>query len=258
MKNPIWEREWLQIKFKTLKVPLTIFKRPTSKLYNAFYNKIFIKYENFDALPFKWRQQKAAEAKSINSIINSDNCASSVLSLGCGLGFVEKSLIEINPTIKLDTFDFSDIAKKWLIEIEGINCLTKLNSANKYKFIYCTQLLYSFSDKEIKDLASLIFRYLEKNGKFLTVDTSLNPIENSSKSIKTISIINLTKKYLRPFKRILDLFKYILIGRGTFQFWGWQRDNSEIIKLLESNGLSLIKKNSSVGRSFLTFELNDN
>ena len=170
---------------------------------------------------------------------------------------MEKSLIEINPTLNVDTFDFSDVAKKWLIDIDGINCLTKLDSTNKYEFIYCTQLLYALSDKEIKDFASFVLRYLEKDGKFLTVNTSLNPIENSSKPIKTNhKLLNLIKKYLRPFKLILLDFNYIVFNRGSVQFWGWQRDNLEIIQLLERNGLSLNKKLSTLGQSFLVFEAN--
>jgi hypothetical protein len=256
MINPFWQSEWQNIQFSTLNVPLTIFKRPSLIFYDAFYKEMFVKYKNFEELPFQWKKNKGDTAKAINDIVRG---VSSVLSIGCGLGFVEKSLIEIDPTLKIDAFDFSDIAKKWLKDIKGINCLTKLESANKYEFIYCTQLLYALSDKKIKELAGFVLQHLGEDGKFLTVDTSLNPSENSSKPIDTRrKLMGLIKNYLSP-------FYYLLFKRGFAQFFGWQRDNYEIIKLFESNGLKLNKKLSrelqepelgSVGQSFLIFELN--
>jgi hypothetical protein len=245
MRIPFWQSEWQDIPFNSLKVPLSPFKPPSSLFYVAFYNEIFTKYENFEKLPLKWRKIKADTTKAINGIIGAK---SSVLSVGCGLGFVERSLIEINPTLKVDTFDFADTAKKWLKDIKAINCLTKLDSTKKYELIYCSQLLYALSDKEINDLAKFVLKHLDEGGRFLTVDTSLNPSENSQKTIGIkLKLINLIKVFLHP-------FYYLLLRRGSVQFWGWQRNNSEIIKLLKSNGLTLEKKQSNVEQSFLIFK----
>ena len=248
MGKTFWQSEWQNIKFSTLNVPLTIFKRPSSLFYDAFYKELFVKYKNFEELPFNWRKNKADTAKVIGDIIGN---VSSVLSIGCGLGFLEKNLVETNPTLNIDTFDFSEVAKKWLNDTKDINCLTKLDSASKYEFIYCAQLLYALSNTEIKELADFVLKHLEEDGRFLTVDTSINASENSSKPIGAKRhLLSSIKNYLRP-------FYYLFFRRGSVQFWGWQRDNNEIIKLFESNGLVLSKSLSSVGQSFLVFKLNN-
>jgi hypothetical protein len=248
MGKPFWQNEWQNIYFSTLNVPLTLFKRPSSLFYDAFYKELFVKYKNFEELPFDWRKKKADTAEVIGGIIGD---VSSVLSIGCGLGILEKNLAETSPTLNIDAFDFSEVAKKWLNDSKDINCITKLDSASKYEFIYCAQLLYALSKKEIIELANFVLEHLEEDGRFLTVDTSINASENSSKPIGAKRhLLGSIKNYLRP-------FYYVLFRRSSAQFWGWQRDNNEIIKLIEGKGLVLSESLSSVGQSFLVFKLNN-
>lgn len=245
MKKSFWQAEWQNIQFRTLNVPLSIFKRPASGFYDAFYREVFLKYESFEALPLEWRKNKADTARAINSIIGD---VPSVLSVGCGLGFVEKSLLEMNPILEIDTFDFSDVARRWLKKIKGVRCLTELDSAEKYKFIYTSQLLYALSDEDIAELAGFVSKHLQADGKFMTVDTSLNPSENTSQQINT------RRNLATYIKSLLYPLYFIVLKKGAVQFWGWHRDDHEIIKMFENNGLTLVEKLSSAGQSFLVFQ----
>ena len=84
----------------------------------------------------------------------------------------------------------------------------------------------------------------------MTVDQSVNPIENGievSSEIKSIKfhLINI----VRPFYLFLK-------GRKILQFWGWQRDNNEVIRIFERNGFRVVRDFPSVRQSFLIFEVN--
>jgi len=245
MRYSFWQSEWQNIQFNTLKTPTTFFKRPSSMFYNDFYKEVFIKYASFEELPLKWRKEKSDTAKVISDMIATDT---SILSVGCGLGYIEKCFVKLNPNLKIDAYDFAVSSKKWLMDIKGINCLTKLDSKNKYKFIYCSQVFYALSNKEIKDFTSFVLWHLDKEGIFLTIDTSLRENENGLNSSASVSkLVFLLKNFLLP-------FFYNLFRKKSIQFWGWRRDNLEIIKLLESNGLILKEKFSTLNQSFLVFE----
>ena len=96
MKKPFWQSEWQNIEFNSLDVPLKLFSRPSSKFYAAFYSELFRKYRSYDELPLEWRKVKRNTAKVISGIISN---TTSVLSVGCGLGFIEKELIEKKPNL---------------------------------------------------------------------------------------------------------------------------------------------------------------
>ena len=86
-----WAHEWQNIKFTELDVRLDFIKRASSNLYSAFYAELFRRYESFDALPSEWRASKSRTAAEIAKIIRGRN---SVLSFGCGLGFIEKEIVQ--------------------------------------------------------------------------------------------------------------------------------------------------------------------
>jgi len=244
MKRLIWDCEWQKIKFTKLNTPLKFFERPSSDFYSRFYSKLFQKYEFYDDLPHEWRIFKTQTAIEISKLIREDM---NILSVGCGLGFVEKTIVSINPKISIDSYDFSDTANLWLKKVNGINVLNSLNLKKKYDFIFCTQLFYALSDNEIFEFSNFVKSKLKVNGKFLTVDSSLLDAENGE--VRTIKhLFYRFKNFIRPL--YLFIFK-----RKMTQFWGWQRDNEHIVRILKKSDLVLNKKFSSVSQSFLVFKL---
>ena len=85
----------------------------------------------------------------------------------------------------------------------------------------------------------------------MTVDTSINPIENGIEVSSKIKSIKL------QLKNIVRTFYLFLMRRKILQFWGWERDNNELIRIFERNGFRIVRIFSSVEQSFLIFEVNE-
>ena len=198
MKKMMWNFSWQEIKFTELGVKLNFFRRASSEFYSKFYNELFRRYETYDSLPSVWRQIKSNTANEISKLIESET---SVLSVGCGTGYVEKEIVGKLPKLSIDAFDFADTANKWIQNVERVNSIQSLEENKKYNFIYCTQLLYALNDKEIFEFSSMIKERLSNGGIFLTVDTSLNPLENEvkksnvDKSIKKSYLLNILSSF---------------------------------------------------------------
>ncbi len=94
IEKPFWQGDWQNIKFDTPGVPLFADKLASSNFYSSFYTKLFSKYNDFESLPQDWLNIKTATAEAIGEHIIQN---ASVLSYGCGLGFVEKQLIKFRP-----------------------------------------------------------------------------------------------------------------------------------------------------------------
>jgi len=245
MKRPMWELEWQQIKFRELGVKLKFFKRASSEFYSRFYSELFNRYESFDDLPSGWRHNKIQTAEKIAGFIERD---SKVLSYGCGLGFIEREIGRDFPRGTIEAYDFADTASRWLKEVESVSSINVLEEGKKYDFVYCAQLFYAMNDVEIDRFAASLVEILSPNGKFLTVDTSLNPLENGVEG--EIDFKFRFKNALRP---VYSFFR----NRKAVQFWGWERDNKELVRIFAKNGYYLTDEFSAVNQSFQLFELNN-
>lgn len=245
MKQLFWQNEWLNIKFKSLGVKLSCIRQPSSNFYSAFYAEVFRIYNSFSDLPMDWLEEKKETALGVSKIIGDID---RVLSIGCGLGAIEKFLVEANSSLEIDAFDFASTARKWVSDIDGIQPLESLEDSIQYRLIYSTQLLYAMSDNELVAFAKFISKHLKDNGRFLTVDTSLVPSENG---------VDITIKKFDSFKRFISLASviyHLFSGKGV-QLWGWNRDNIELISIFEKNGFSCTQKFSFAKQSFLVFKV---
>ncbi len=242
----MWEFEWQNIKFCDLSIKLNFFRRASAEFYSAFYEELFSRYKGYDDLPKIWQENKFETAREISKLLNDQM---KIMSIGCGLGYIERSLVNLNSEINIDAYDFSLIATKWLEKIQRVEVIHELIEEKKYDFIFCTQLLYALSDKEIKDLAILLKSLLEDGSIFMTVDASANNTENGY-SVNKESLVEHIKNILRHYYYLL------FVKRHKAQFWGWQRDNQEIIKIFTDNGFFVQRKYSAVGQSFLIFTNN--
>jgi hypothetical protein len=260
LKRPIWESSWLDIQFHELEINLKCFSRPSAKFYSNFYYAVFGKYDSFDALPSSWKKLKSDTALEVSKLITGEV---TVLSYGSGFGYIEKEILKLRPKLKINTYDFSDAANDWLRNVSGVTPILSIDTELKYQFIYCIQLQYALSNTEIADLSRTIKNLLTEGGVFLTVDTSLNPGENFNKDNADAIRDNIVSTVMREnpiklkIKNLLRPLYYFLFRRDCFQFWGWQRDNSEVIKIFSQNGFVVEKKFAAVGQSFLLFKLVD-
>jgi hypothetical protein len=238
----LWNAEWQNIKFNELDVNLSFFKRASPEFYSIFYDKLFNLYGSFDDLPSDWKEEKINTTKQISLLVGHEDL---ILSYGCGLGFIEKELAYTYNIKNIDAFDFAKTASKWIKGFDKVKCINNLEDKKKYDFIYSCQLLYALSNKELNDFILLIKENINVNGKFLTINTSSSTIENGA---RPISVSNKIKNFIRP------IF-WFLLRRDIYQFWGWERNNSELLKIFKKNGFHLSKSFSAEKQSFLLFEL---
>lgn len=265
MKKIFWQSEWQNIKFKNINIPKSAFHLPSSNFYSAFYSELFKKYGGFNDLPTKWKNDKEGIAKEIIKLLRPYKSA---LSVGCGLGFIEKEIVKNLPELNIDAYDYASTANKWLVDVKRVKSLNSLGGNEKYKFIYCTGLLYALTEEEIAKLADFVKKHLDKDGVFLTVDTSLNINENSTQStnekFSSNSLKNSKAQILNKINfldNLKDLFRpyyYFLFKRNIYQLWGWKRDNQEIEFIFHKNGFSTNRVFSAGGQSFIMFNLKNN
>ena len=101
MKKIFWQSEWQNIKFKNINIPKSVFHLPSSDFYSAFYSELFKKYGGFNDLPTKWKNDKEGIAKEIIKLLRPYKNA---LSVGCGLGFIEKEIVKNLQELNIDAF----------------------------------------------------------------------------------------------------------------------------------------------------------
>ena len=96
--------------------------------YNKFYNKFFLKFKYFDDLSNDWLNYKSEVAKIIQKQFGDKN---NILSIGCGIGIVEKYIVENNQNINLTVIEPSKNACKWIENFRNIDINKRCKS------LYC-------------------------------------------------------------------------------------------------------------------------
>lgn len=247
MKLTKWSNTWYGISFKDLNVKLNFFSRPNSHFYSEFYKNFFKRYNSLEELPSNFKSKKFEIAKKILTLIESNL---KVLSIGCGTGLIEMKMTEINKDLEIDAYDFSSVAKNWIDKIDRVNFETDINNEKKYDIIFCSALLYAMSNYEVIKFSQLVKDKLNTNAIFLIIESSLNPEENGYKT--KFNWIKLLK-----IKVMYTILIFLNLRKEKYQFWGWQRDNYEIQKLLKIKGFNLKDKFSCAENSFLIFQVNN-
>lgn len=247
MKKAIWNSSWNEIKFNELGVKLNFFKRPSASFYSKFYDELYKRFNSFDDLPLDYQTTKINTAKEIKKFLSHTD---EVLSYGCGLGFIEKELANNAEFNNLYAYDFSKTPPKWLENVGKVQYISEISQSKKYDLIYCAQVFYSMDDKEIEKLISSFKSLLKKSGKVLTIDTSIRNYENCNNKNTGFFVMSKLKNIIRP----LYLF---LLRSNENQFWGWSRDNNEIVKIFKKNDYRLIKSYGCNNQAFQIFIPND-
>ena len=217
MKIKQYESKWHNINFNELDAKLSLFKLADLDFYNKFYKEFFFRYNNFDDLSENWKTEKNKVAEVIEKILPKN---SSVLSYGCGIGFMEKFIVEKRKDLNLDCFDFSDVASKWLKrDLSHIYFTAEHKDLKKYDYIFMVGLLYALDDSEAINLLKKVKYFLKENGRIVICSTSLKMSEND-KNIKS----SITEGLFEFFKNLPRLILYFLFKKNTIQFWGFRRD----------------------------------
>ena len=222
-EKPFFQIEWQNISFYDMNIELTN-DLPSYEFYKNFYKLLFKKYSKFEELPNDWLLQKKKSAENFEKFLMKEK---SILSYGCGLGYVEHLLNK--KQYKLNVFDFSLISTKWLInQNKNITILNEISDT--YDIIYLQQVLYAMNYSDCIKIIKKLKNNLNENGKIIISHTSLNPLENG------INFKNFIK-FLKYF--IKSIYKNTINENG--QFCGWMRDNKSYISIVKDSKMKVSK-----------------
>jgi len=218
----LYQTEWHNIKFNSF----TNCDRQniaTEDFYNMFYKEFFEKYYSFDDLDKDWVNYKLLIANQIVEMINDKK---NILSIGCGVGIVEKHIANGLSTINITAIEPSKNVSKWINEEDGIYLKNGyfpevLDDNLKFDLIYTNAIDYVFDNKQYLEFLESIINYGIKE--FLMISVSYY-----EPSIKLY-----IKEFIKDLVTPLGLYK-----RG--QFWGYIRTVDEQISIMKKAGFNSI------------------
>ena len=224
-----YQESWQGIPFTSFS-HLSFFHLADPKFYSTFYEALFRRYKDWEDLPPKWRKSKTWDARwladkiAAQMAVRTDSGPFRVLSIGSGVGFMEKTLLDLAPDIELHINEPSTVGLKWLRRILPSERIyigmpaTSLPSDITYDLIYLSAVDYGLPNHEFSRLLDILRVQLVEGGELVCISASL--LEEDS---FIGSFVNSIKNVLR------GMLHYLGVRRQ--QFWGWRRTRQEYLKL---------------------------
>ena len=239
------QNEWFGINFLQTNLNLNPNTLATSYFYSKFYKVLEDKYTCISQLPQEWLKEKRNTAKALSQIIEKNN---RILSYGCGIGVVEKYLIEEFNYSPIFGFDIAEPNKLNYSSNDFITCkrIEELKHVN-FDCIYLCQILYAFDKKEAILLLQKLNSLLKVGGLLILIHSSIIELENGIPKIQTL-------KY-RIISKIRKMSKGISNGEieknGSEQGWGYARNNEFYESLITASGFNMVASLPLAKQSFM-------
>lgn len=172
-----YENSWHGIPFSDV-ASLDTEKVAGAAFYEAFYKEFFNRYRNWSSLDPGWVGYKLKVAELILSRIPDQKAP--ILSAGCGLGFVEKHLIESGLS-GLDVNETSVAPLQWLRPLIGESRIhlgrvpDRLPRGKLYDLAYLSAVDYCFDSEALQAYLGGIRSRLARGGRCLVVSGSFDP-----------------------------------------------------------------------------------
>lgn len=231
----MFESEWQGIQFTEFS-KVSSAKLAASEFYQAFYEEFFKRYKNWDQISPVWRESKKECADFIV-----EKCGrGKVLSVGCGLGFMEHYIKSCNAPIDLYINEVATTAWKWVdaefdSEHKSVGCVPAcLPKGLIFDMVYFSLVEYTFKDEALIECLSKLRCFILPSKGRLLIFGSLEECPNTFKE----KIIFSMRKLKANFKAVLDILG--LCDRG--QFWGWVRTKEEFRNILKLAGYTQIEE----------------
>lgn len=218
-----WQKNWFDIEFNTF-AKLNSEKQADEVFYDSFYGEFFKKFSSYDELPESWKKDKKILAEFIFQHIQGCN---TILSIGCGNGFIENELSKMKWEGKLVAIEPSLNASKWLKynnKVQLINgyfpsCLK--DKETTFDFAYMSYIDYVFDDTTYVDILIDIRKY----------------------QIKDLLLIGISVYNRKPMETIKFTIKNILSMFGLLnqQLWGYQRTLDEHMDFFKKAGFKNVQ-----------------
>jgi ubiquinone/menaquinone biosynthesis C-methylase UbiE len=224
----LYETEWQGIPFASF-TEVSSTKVADAKFYDAFYRVFFQKYASYDSLDFDWQQVKKEIADWMAESLPDH---ARVLSVGCGLGYMEQRLwSEYGDRIDLHVQDVASESLRWLRQVlpterihEAGNSQSCESPDEHYDLIYLSAVDYALSDEALVALMSELKNCLRTNGQIMILSASF-----LDESIRE-KVIHSAKDVAKAVLGALGLYK-----RG--QLWGWMRSRTEYRTIMRAAGM---------------------
>lgn len=212
-----YSTEWQGIQFSSF-WKLDSKKIAGPDFYAAFYENLFRRYEGFHSLDPTWVKSKTFHAEFIKDKISDKGTR--ILSIGCGLGIIEKILIE-SGFVNVEVTDTSDVPLRWIRGIVGSQNIhigffpECVDTGKRFDYIYFVLVTYCLNNEELSGILKGCVRHLERGtGRCLILGSCYEWNFNGVKyEIK------------ETLKRFLSFLK-----TGDFprrQFWDYRRTREE-------------------------------
>ncbi len=227
----MYQSDWHGISFNSF-TPVSSRKLADADFYSRFYSVFFKKYKKLEDLDPSWVKLKMQMKEFLkqDSKFKKD---SAILSIGCGLGFVEKALIEEGFS-GLEVTEVSITPLKWLLPYISAGRVHVgffpecLPAPRLYDLIYLAGVETFFTQPELINFLKAVNERLLPGGRCLIISWSFRPGDFMSRAAADI------KDWIRFLLHITGLRK-----RG--QFWGYIRSRKELYNAVASAGLINIR-----------------
>lgn len=235
-----YQESWQGIPFTTFS-HISFFHLAEPRFYAIFYEELFKRYKDWNDLPELWRENKIQDADWLSKQILEaakkrppQKEPIKVLSIGSGVGFMEKELVTKIPEIELHVNEPSTVGMKWLRKVIPANRIyiglppACLPSNIKWDVIYLSAVDYGLPEKELAQLLTNLRFQLASHGELICISASL--LEEYS---FIGSMVNVMKIVIRAILHFT--------GVRNQQFWGWRRTQKEYQNLFENAGFTHIE-----------------
>lgn len=218
-----WQKNWFGIEFSTF-AKLNSEKQADEVFYDSFYGEFLKKFSSYDELPERWKKDKKILAEFIFQHIQGCN---TILSIGCGNGFIENELSKMKWGGKLVAIEPSLNASKWLKynnKVQLVNgCFPSCLDETKvlFDFAYMSYIDYVFDNSTYIDFLMDIKNY----------------------PIKDLLLVGISI-YNRDFKQTIKFSIKRLLSKCGFlhqQLWGYQRTLDEHLDCFNKAGFQNVQ-----------------
>jgi hypothetical protein len=217
-----YQTEWQNISFSSFH-SVSSTKLAGPEFYDSFYRALFDKYSGYDALDLNWRRNKGEIADWQVALL--PDCAR-VLSIGCGLGYMEQYLWRLHGTrVEIHVQDYASQAMQWLSKVLPDDRIHAVGEdIGQFDLIYLSAVDYAMSDNDLITLFKKARKSLQLGGQLVIVSASF--LEESS--------------YQKVIRNCKDAVKWFLDAAGTRpygQFLGWMRSMQDYRVIMSQVGL---------------------
>ena len=234
-----YQESWQGIPF-TKFAHLSFFHLAGSKFYSTFYEEMFSRYSSWEALPLEWRNNKRRLADWLIAYVQKRTKdypnrqePFRILSIGAGVGYMEKLLLDSCPNIELHVNEPSTVGLKWLRSYISADHVyiglppACLPSDIYYDLIYLSAVDYAIPTRDFIHLLEELRAQLESGGELFCLSSSYLHEDSVIGSF-----VNFIKNGIRAILHFL--------GVRPQQFWGWRRTRGEYMEAFKKAGFLFV------------------